>query len=50
MCGRGRKKGVAIGGGGGVGGVEIVTNLRCDERVLLQEILQDCVNKKGPAE
>ena len=50
MCNRGREKGVAIRGGGEGVVIEIVTDPRCDKRVLLHEILNDCVNKEGPAE
>ena len=48
MCDGGREKSVAIVWGGG--GVEIVGDPRCNKRILLQEIIKDCVNKAGPAD
>ena len=50
MCDRGREKGFAIRGRGEGVVLEIVTDPRCDNRVLLQEILKDRVIKVGPTE
>ena len=44
MCDRGREKGVAIGDGGGGVALEIITDPRCDKRILLQK---HCANKEA---
>ena len=50
MCDRGREKGVVIRGMGEGVVLKIVTDPRCDNQVLLQEILKDYVIKEGPTE
>ena len=50
LCDRGREKGVAIGEGGERVVFRDCNDPRCDKRVLLQEILKNCVNKEGPEE